>query len=165
MLIKKSGCQKRLRLTEKLAKYGKTRVRHTSHTLGSTRRKANNHTRRKQIAIYASKNGSDKCISQQRIFTVRRLVQWWWTTRWDIATKNWPARDSLVWPDHFSVINIYGGRKTEKHGLDMRGYVQGVAMEEGLLSVWVSQSIGQSWSVNKNCYLLNSGFARTMSCS
>ena len=27
--------------------------------------------------------------------------------------KNQPARDSLVWPDHFSVINICGGRETE----------------------------------------------------
>ena len=33
--------------------------------------------------------------------------------------KSQPARDGLVWPDHFSVINICGGRKTEKHGLDM----------------------------------------------
>ena len=39
--------------------------------------------------------------------------------------KNRPARDSLVWPDHFSVLNICGGRKTEKHSLDMRGYMQG----------------------------------------
>ena len=39
--------------------------------------------------------------------------------------KNRPARNSLVWLDHFSVISICGGRKTEKHGLDMRGYVQG----------------------------------------
>ena len=39
--------------------------------------------------------------------------------------KNRPAKDSLVWLDHFSVINICGGRKKEKHGLDMRGYVQG----------------------------------------
>ena len=37
--------------------------------------------------------------------------------------KNQPARYSLVWPDHFSIINICGGRKTEKHGLDIRGYV------------------------------------------
>ena len=40
-------------------------------------------------------------------------------------SKNKPARDSLVWPDHFAVINICRGRKTEKHGLDMQGYVQG----------------------------------------
>ena len=39
--------------------------------------------------------------------------------------KNRPERDSLVWPGHFSVINICGGRKTEIHGLDMRDYVQG----------------------------------------
>ena len=39
--------------------------------------------------------------------------------------KNWPARYSIVWPDHFSVINICGGRKMEKHGLDMQDYVQG----------------------------------------
>ena len=50
----------------------------------------------------------------------------------------------------------------EKHGLDIatRLYAR-VAIEEGLLSVWVSQSIGQSWSVDEYCYLLNSGFART----
>ena len=41
------------------------------------------------------------------------------------SNKNRPARDSLVWPDHFSVLNICGGRKTEKHSLDTRGYVQG----------------------------------------
>ena len=40
-------------------------------------------------------------------------------------TKNQPARDSLVWSDHFPIINICGGRKMEKYGLDMRGYVQG----------------------------------------
>ena len=34
------------------------------------------------------------------------------------------AMYSLVWPVRFSVI-ICGGRKTEKHSLDMRGYVQG----------------------------------------
>ena len=39
--------------------------------------------------------------------------------------KNWPARYSLEWPDHFSFINIHDGRKTEKHSLDMRGYMQG----------------------------------------
>ena len=39
--------------------------------------------------------------------------------------KNLPVRDSLVWPDLFSIINICGGRKTEKHGLDLQGYVQG----------------------------------------
>ena len=39
--------------------------------------------------------------------------------------------------------------------MDMRGYDlrARVAIEEGLLSVWVTQSIGQSWSVNKYCYL------------
>ena len=34
-----------------------------------------------------------------------------------------------------------------------------VAMEEGLLSVMVSQSIGESQSVDEYCYLLNLGFA------
>ena len=38
-----------------------------------------------------------------------------------------------------------------------------VAMKEGLLNVWVSQSIGQSQLVNEYCYLLNSGFTRTRS--
>ena len=50
----------------------------------------------------------------------------------------------------------------EKYDLDMRAYVR-VAMKEGLLSVRVSQSIGQSHSIDENCYLLNLGFARTMS--
>ena len=27
--------------------------------------------------------------------------------------KNWPARYSFVWPDHFSIINICSGRKME----------------------------------------------------
>ena len=39
--------------------------------------------------------------------------------------KNRPARDSLVWPDHFFHYYICGGRKMEKHSLDMRGYMQG----------------------------------------
>ena len=38
--------------------------------------------------------------------------------------KNWPAKYSIVWPYHFSVI-VCGGRKMEKYSLDMRGYVQG----------------------------------------
>ena len=38
-----------------------------------------------------------------------------------------------------------------------------IAMEEGLLSVCVSQSIGQSWLVNEYCYLLNSEFEQRIS--
>ena len=38
--------------------------------------------------------------------------------------KNRPARYSFAWPDCCFVI-IYAGRRTEKHGLDMQGYVQG----------------------------------------
>ena len=64
----------RSRLTEKLAKCGKTRVHHTSYMPGNTRKKPNIYTR--------PENGMTKCISQQRIFW--RLVQRWWTTRWDI---------------------------------------------------------------------------------
>ena len=49
----------------------------------------------------------------------------------------------------FSII-ICDGRKTEKHGLDMQGYIHArVSMEEGLLSVWVSQSISKSQSINE----------------
>ena len=35
-----------------------------------------------------------------------------------------PVKYSLVWQDYFSII-ICGGRKTEKHSLDMRAYMQG----------------------------------------
>ena len=50
-------------------------------------------------------------------------------------SKTRPVKYSLVWPYRFSII-ICGGRKTEKHGLDMRGRLRArVAMEESLLSV------------------------------
>ena len=38
-----------------------------------------------------------------------------------------------------------------------------VAMEEGLLSVFVSLSNGQSWLVDEYCYLLNSEFEQRIS--
>ena len=38
--------------------------------------------------------------------------------------KNRPARYSLAWPDRFFHYYLQW-QKTEKHGLDMRGYVQG----------------------------------------
>ena len=45
-----------------------------------------------------------------------------------------PTRYSLAWSGYF--FRYYcGGRKTEIHGLDMRGYMQRVVIEEGLLSV------------------------------
>ena len=62
----------------------------------------------------------------------------------------------------FSVIILWW----QKNGKTWSGHARlrtRVAMEEGLLSVWVSQSIGQSPSVDGYCYLLNSGFARTRS--
>ena len=76
--------------------------------------------------------------------------------------KNQPVRYSLVSPDHFSVITLWWQKNRKTQSGHVRLHAR-VAMEEGLLSVWVSQSIGQSQSVDENCYLLNSGFARTMS--
>ena len=64
---------------------------------------------------YASENASNKCVSQQKIFTVQRLVLCMVMNYKMRHNKNRPARDSLLWPDHFSVINICGGRKSEKH--------------------------------------------------
>ena len=45
-----------------------------------------------------------------------------------------PTRYGLASPGYF--FRYYcGGRKTKIHGLDMRGYMQRVVIEEGLLSV------------------------------
>ena len=94
------------------------------------------------------------------IFLFRWYVRIFQATRWDIIRIG-QRGIVLCGQTAFSVIIICGGRKTEKQSLDMPRLHTRVAMEEGLLSVWVSQSIGQSWSVDENCYLLNSGFART----
>ena len=59
-----------------------------------------------------------------------------------------PARNSLEWPDHFFRYYLWW----QKNGKTRSGYERlhaRVAMEEGLLSVWVSQSIGQLRSVDE----------------
>ena len=143
---------KEVKANKETCKVWKTRVHCTSYMPGNTRRNTN---------IYGSENGSNKCISQQKIFTVRRLVQWWWTTRWNII---WIGQRGIVLCGQ-TIFRYYylwwqkNGKTWSEHArLRTR-----VAMDEGLLSVWVSQSIGQSRSVDENCYLLNSGFASTMS--
>ena len=75
-------------------------------------------------------------------------------------TATRPARYSLVLPDLFSRYHLWW----QKNGRTRSGHARvraRVAMEEGLLSVCVSQSMSQSRSVDEYCYLLNSGFART----
>ena len=106
MLIKESGCQKGSRLTEILQS-----VEKRACAILAICRAA---PEEKQIAMHVRK-WSEKCISQQRIFKVSPVVMNYKMRH----NKNWSARDSLVWPDYFFVINIYGGRKTGKHGLDM----------------------------------------------
>ena len=98
---------------------------------------------------------NDKCISQQRIF--RRLLQWWWTTRWDII-KIGQRGIVLYGQAIFSDITLWWqkNRTTQSGHVRLRARV---AMEEDLLSAWVSQSIGQSRSVDENCYLCNSWIA------
>ena len=62
-----------------------------------------------------------------------------------------PTRSSLVWPDRFFCYYLWWqkNRKTRSGHARLRARV---TIEEGLLSVWVSQSIGQSWSANEYCY-------------
>ena len=144
ILINESDCQMRSRLTEKCAKSRKMHVHHTSYMPGNTRRKANR---------YTSKNGMTKYYSVQRIF---RLIQGWWTTRQDIIRIS--QRGSLVWLDCFFLYYLWL-QKNEKTQSGHTRLCARVAMEEGLLSVWVGQSIGQSQSVDEYCYLLNLGFA------
>ena len=115
MLIKESGCQMSSRLTEKVAKCGKTRVYHTSSMPGNTTRKAN-------IRI---QKWNDKCISQQIIF--RRLVQWWLTTRWDIIKIGRQGRYRLVW---YLWLQKNGKTRSGHARLHAR-----VAMKEDLLRV------------------------------
>ena len=80
--------------------------------------------------------------------------------------KNWPAtrpaRYSLVWSDHSFHYYLWW----QKNGKTWSGRARlcaRVAMEEGLLSAWVTQNIGQSQLINEYCYLLNSEFLRTQS--
>ena len=90
------------------------RAQYYSYMPGNTRRRAN-------IAICIQKwNDKCSCFSAENLLEVSPVVINYKMRH----NKNRPARYSLVWPHHFSVINICGG-KTEKHGLDMRGYVQG----------------------------------------
>ena len=57
--------------------------------------------------------------------------------------KNWPAmrpaRSSLVWPDRFLLLVVAEKQKTRFGHTRLHARV---TIEEGLLSVWVSQSIG-----------------------
>ena len=71
-----------------------------------------------------------------------------------------PARYTLVWPDRFFGYSLWWQKNRKKRSGHVRLRAK-VAMEEGLLTVWICQRIGQSWSVNEYCY--NLGFARTRS--
>ena len=91
--------------------------------------------------IYTCPKWNDKCISQQRIFQKVSPVVMNYKMR---HNKNQPARDSLVWPDHFFIINICGGRKTEKQSLDMRGYMQGQPWRKACLMCELARALVNS---------------------
>ena len=88
----------------------------------------------------------------------------------NLVVMNYNKRISQQWGQRGMVLRGQTAfshcLRWQKNGKAWSGHARlraRVAMGEGLLSVWVSQSIGQLWSVNKYCYLLNSGFARTRS--
>ena len=64
--------------------------------------------------------------------------------------KNWPERDSLVWPDHFVPLLIFVVAEKWKTWSGHARLRARVAMEEGLLSVWVILAralVNHSWSM------------------
>ena len=105
-------------------------------------------------------------IDQYNYFSAENvpgLIQWWWTTRSDIVRIDQRrGQRGIVLHNQASFPFICGSRKMEKHGLVMRGSVQGWPSRKACsVCQWVSERIGQSRAVNDYCYLLNSGFART----
>ena len=68
-------------------------------------------------------------------------------------------RYSLAWPDCFFRY-LWWQKNGKTRSIHARLCAR-VAMEEGLLSVWVSQTIGQSQLVDEYCCLLNLGVVRT----
>ena len=128
MLIKEPSCWTKSRLSEKHAKVQKTCMH---HTIWQHQKKAN---------IYALQKSNDKCISQKNLLEVNPKVM-----NYNIRpNKNRPAtrpvKHSLALLDHFFHYLWW-----QKNWQTRYGHVKlhaSVAMEEGFLSVWVSQSIG-----------------------
>ena len=149
MLIKEPGCQTRSRLTEKLAKVRKNGCA-PYYMATPEEKQIDTHLKMEWQMYFSAENlpGVNPVVMNYKIRHSKNQT----------ATR--PARYSLMLPDLFSRYHLWW----QKNGKTRSGHVRlhaRVAMEEGLLSVCVSQSMSQSRSVNEYCYLLNSGFART----
>ena len=86
---------------------------------------------------------NDKCISQQRIF--RELIQWRWTTRWDIIRI---GQRSIVLRGHTTFLLLFVVEEKRKNTVWTCEATCKGSYGESSLSVWVSQSIDQSRSVD-----------------
>ena len=111
ILIKESGRQMRSRLTEEFAKGGKTHVHHTSY-----------------IAIPEEKQIDTRPkLEWQIYFSAENLLEFNpMVMNYKIRHNNNKIgqRSTAVHGQTTLSITICGGRKMEKHDLDMRGYVQ-----------------------------------------
>ena len=133
MLIKEPGCQTRSRLTEELAKVQENMC--TYYMAIPEEKQIDTYSKMEwQMYFLENISGVNPVVMNYKIGRNKN----------QLATR--PARYSFMWPDHFFhyYYSICGGRKTWSGHAWVRARV---AMEEGLLIVWVSQSIGQSRSV------------------
>ena len=149
MLIKEPGCQTRSRLTEKLAKVRKNGCA-PYYMATPEEKQIDTHLKMEWQMYFSAENlpGVNPVVMNYKIRHSKNQT----------ATR--PARYSLMLPDLFSRYHLWW----QKNGKTRCGYVRlraRVAMEEGLLSVCISQSMSQSRSVDEYCYLLNSGYVRT----
>ena len=109
MLIKQPGCQTRSRLTEKLAKVQKNM--HPPY-----------YPEEKQIDTHFE-NGMTN-VFLENLPGVNPVVMNYKKIHNKNRSATRPARYSLAWSNRFFII-ICDGRKTEKHSLDIQGYMQG----------------------------------------
>ena len=155
MLLKGPGCQTRSRLTEELANVRKNL--HAPYYMATTEEKQIDTHLKLECQMYFSENlpGVNPVVMNYKIRHNK--------SRSTMRLAMRPAKYSLAWPDCFFVI-ICSGSKTDKHGLDMWGYVRGYLWRKACLLCGLARAlIGQSRSVDEYCCLLNSGFARTRS--
>ena len=126
MLIKESRCQTRSGIIEKLAKCGKTHVHHTSHMATPEEKQIDSHTKMEWQMYFSAEKppGVNPVVINYKIRHNKNRQ----------AMR--PARYCLVWPDCFLCYYLWW----EKNGKTWSGHER-LCAREGLLSVWVSQSM------------------------